>query len=92
MKHPSWCEEDDCEAGWHRLSASYSNGGLARIEVRLCQNIENSEFELDLGRDGSDGYNTISEMKSIKLEISDLTSFRDNLNLIIDAIDKVKKT
>ena len=92
MKHPSWCEEDDCEAGWHRLSASYSNGGLARIEVRLCQNIENSEFELDLGRDGSDGSITISEIKSIKLEISDLTSFRDNLNLIIGAIDKVKKT
>jgi hypothetical protein len=90
MKHPAWCEQDDCEEGWHRLSASYSNGGLARVEVRLCQNIKSDEFELDLGRDGSDGYNTISDMKSIKYEVSELVSFRDNLNLIIDAISKTK--
>lgn len=91
MKHPAWCEEDDCEAGWHRLSAQFDNGGLARIEVRLCQNIETDEFELDLSDNGNvNGYNTISDLKSIKYEVSELAAFRDNLNLIIEAIGKAK--
>lgn len=92
MKHPAWCDEDDCEYGWHRFSAQYDNGGLARIEVRLCQNVETDEFELDLSDNGNaNGYNTVSDIKSIEYEISELTKFRNNLDTIIKALSGVNK-
>lgn len=91
MKHPSWCEQNNCEAGWHMLSASYSNDGLARLTVRLCQNVDTSQYELDLGRDGSDGFNSISDLSKIKDELQNLKTFKDELGLIISALSKVKE-
>ena len=86
MKHPSWCDEDDCEEGWHMFSTDYSNGGLARIVVRLCEEINTGARELDLGN-GDGSYNSISDEDGIKWEISQLKEFRDRLNIIIDAVE-----
>jgi hypothetical protein len=83
MKHPAWCEEDDCEAGWHMGSAAYSNSGLARIEVRLCQDIKTGALELDLG-DTSGSYNNV---KNIAVEASDLRTFANTLSALLDAIE-----
>ena len=84
MKHPSWCEQDDCEEGWHMFSAEYSNGGLAKIEVRLSEDINSGKQELDLGK-GDGTFNTVDSKEDIEWEISQLKEFRDRLNIIIDA-------
>lgn len=86
MKHPSWCDEDDCEEGWHMFSASYSNQGLARIEVRLCQDINTGKIELDLG-DSNGSYNNYTEDDEIESEVSDLRKFSKNLIKLLDAIE-----
>jgi hypothetical protein len=87
MKHPAWCDEDDCESGWHMRSATYSNSGLARIEVRLCQDIKTGAFELDLG-DTTGSYNS---EKDIAYEASQLREFANTLITLLDAIEAKKK-
>ena len=86
MKHPAWCEEDDCEAGWHMASASYSNDGYAQIEVRLSQDIKTGKFELDLGK-GNGDFNSYKELKDVKRESEALREFVDVLNTLIEAIE-----
>lgn len=86
MKHPSWCEQDDCEEGWHMASASFSNEGLARIQVRLSEDIKTGKQELDLGK-GDGSFNSISAKKDIEWTISELKEFRDQLTTLIEAIE-----
>jgi hypothetical protein len=84
MKHPSWCDEDDCDEGFHMFSASYSNDGLARIEVRLSEDIKTGKQELDLGK-GDGSFNSITTKKDIERTVSDLKDFRDQLSTLIEA-------
>lgn len=86
MNHPSWCEEDDCEEGWHMGSATYTNHGLARIEVRLCQDINTGNIELDLG-DSKGSYNNYAEPEEISHEVSELKRFVDELSLLLKAAE-----
>ena len=86
MKHPSWCEQDECEEGWHKASVSYTNNGLARIEVRVCQDVETGKIELDLG-DSNGSYNNYTEDDEIACEVSDLRKFSKELILLLDAVD-----
>ena len=86
MKHPSWCDEDDCEEGFHMFSASYSNDGLARIEVRLSQDIKTNKLELELG-DSNGSFNPIIEGDRLITQIGWLKEFRDDLSKIIEAVE-----
>jgi hypothetical protein len=86
MKHPSWCDEDDCESGWHTISASYSNDALAKIEVRLAKAIDDGTFELDLGR-GDGAFNSNKSERDVQWEINQLKEFRDRLTLLIKAFE-----
>lgn len=84
MKHPSWCEQDDCEEGWHKGSVSYTNNGLARIEVRITQEVETGKFELDLG-DTNGSFNTYEDAQEIENELSELREFAVGLKSLLDA-------
>jgi hypothetical protein len=86
MKHPSWCDEDDCESGWHTISASYSNDALAKIEVRLAKATDDGTFELDLGR-GDGAFNSNKSERDVQWEINQLKEFRDRLTLLIKAFE-----
>ncbi len=86
MKHPSWCDEDGCEEGFHMFSASYSNDGLARIEVRLSQDIKSNKLELELG-DSNGSFNPIIEGDQLSTHIGWLKEFRDDLSKIIQAVE-----
>lgn len=86
MQHPSWCEEDDCEEGWHMASASFSNDGLARIQVRLSQDIKTGKQELDLGK-GDGSFNSVTTKKDIDRAIGELKEFRDQLSTLIEAVE-----
>ena len=86
MKHPTWCEEDDCESGWHMASVAFTNNGLARIEVRVCQDVKTGEMELDLG-DSNGSYNNYSGPDEIQSEVSDLLKFSKDLNSLLQAVD-----
>lgn len=86
MKHPSWCDEDDCESGWHTISASYSNDALAKIEVRLAKATADGTFELDLGR-GDGDFNSNKSERDVQWEINQLKEFRDRLTLLIKAFE-----
>jgi hypothetical protein len=86
MKHPSWCEQDDCEEGWHMASASFSNDGLAQIQVRLSEEINTGKQELDLGK-GDGSFNSVTTKKDIEQTISDLREFRDQLSTLIEGAD-----
>ncbi len=86
MKHPSWCDEDDCEEGFHMFSASYSNDGLARIEVRLSQDIKTNKLELELG-DSKGSFNPSMDGDRLIMNIGWLKEFRDDLSKIIEAVE-----
>ncbi len=86
MKHPAWCEEDDCESGWHMGSAVFSNDGMARIEVRLSQDVKSGKIELDLGK-GNGEFNSYKSSAEIKSQLESLKSFHTDLSALIKSID-----
>ncbi len=67
-------------------SASYSNDGLARIEVRLSEDVKTGKQELDLGK-GDGSFNSITTKKDIERTVSDLKDFRDQLSTLIEAVE-----
>ena len=86
MKHPSWCEEDDCESGWHMGSALFSNEGMARIEVRISQDVKTGKIELDLGK-GNGEFNSYRNGPEIKAQLASLKSFHTDLSALIKSIE-----
>ena len=86
MKHPAWCEEDDCESGWHMGSAVFSNDGMARIEVRLSQDVKSGKIELDLGK-GNGEFNSYKSSAEIKSQLESLKSFHTDLGALIKSIE-----
>ena len=68
------------------FSASYSNDGLARIEVRLSQDIKTNKLELELG-DSKGSFNPIIEGDRLITNIGWLKEFRDDLSKIIEAVE-----
>jgi hypothetical protein len=88
-KCPSWCEEDECEAGWHQLAAGIGlvNARRGGLTIRINRNYKNGDLEIDywLGGNGSHVFTpTHSE------DLTSLTS-RSEMEEFIKELDKFQR-
>jgi len=67
-------------------SAVFSNDGMARIEVRLSQDVKGGKIELDLGK-GNGEFNSYKSSAEIKSQLQSLKSFHTDLSALIKAIE-----
>ena len=67
-------------------SAVFSNDGMARIEVRLSQDVKNGKIELDLGK-GNGEFNSYKSSAEIKSQLESLKSFHTDLGALIKSIE-----
>ena len=67
-------------------SAVFSNDGMARIEVRLSQDVKSGKIELDLGK-GNGEFNSYRDAPEIKTQLESLKSFHDDLSALIKSIE-----
>lgn len=89
MKHPNWCEEDECEAGFHSSSASFGSYAGSRIEFRLRQDIKDNHLEIDIGepkRMGETGFTVSENDESFKNTVNEIRNLHQDLTQILDAL------
>ena len=67
-------------------SAVFSSDGMARIEVRLSQDVKNGKIELDLGK-GNGEFNSYKSSAEIKSQLESLKSFHTDLSALIKSIE-----
>ena len=67
-------------------SAVFSNDGMARIEVRLSQDVKSGKIELDLGK-GNGEFNSYKSSAEIKSQLESLKSFHTDLSALIKSIE-----
>lgn len=90
MKHPSWCEEDECETGFHSSSASFGSYAGSRIEFRLRQDIKDNHVEIDIGepnRMGESGFSVTEGDDDFKYAVKEMREFHDQLRELIEALE-----
>jgi hypothetical protein len=90
MKHPKWCEEDECENGFHSSSASFGSYAGSRIQFRLRQDIKDSHLEVDIGepmRMSDSGYSVSQGTDDFKNTVKEIREFHDHLKELLAALE-----